>query len=154
MAFVEEFKKFAMRGNVVDMAVGVVIGGAFGPIVKSAVDDLMMPPIGLLLGNVDFKDLFLVIHRGEKAVAEAETLAKAREQGDVVLAYGSFFNSIVSFVIVAFAVFLLVKAVNRLAAKEAPPPPPNTRDCPMCCGAIPMKAKRCPLCTSEVAPAA
>ena len=154
MAFVEEFKKFAMRGNVVDMAVGVVIGAAFGPIVKSAVDDLLMPPIGLLMGNVDFRDLFVVLHRGEKAVGDAATLAEARAQGDVVLAYGSFFNTIVSFVIVAFAVFLLVKAVNRLAAKEAPPPPPNTRECPMCCGAIPRMAKRCPQCTSEVAPAA
>ena len=155
MGFFKEFRDFAMRGNVVDMAVGVVIGAAFGPIVKSAVDDVLMPPVGLLLGNVDFRDLFIVLKDPEKVtLAAGATLAQAREAGAIVLAYGSLINTLINFLIVAFAVFLLVKAVNRLTAKEVPPPPPNTRDCPMCCGAIPLKAKRCPLCTSEVAPAA
>jgi large conductance mechanosensitive channel len=151
MAILEEFKKFAMRGNVVDMAVGVVIGAAFGPIVKSAVDDLLMPPIGLALGNVDFRDLFVVLQDGKVPLAEGATLAQAREAGAVVLAWGSTLNTLMNFLIVAFAVFLLVKTVNRLSAKEVPPPPPNTRDCPMCCTPMPIPAKRCPHCTSEVA---
>ena len=153
MAFLEEFKKFAMRGNVVDMAVGVVIGAAFGPIVKSAVDDLLMPPIGLALGNVDFRDLFVVLREGKTPLVEGATLAQAREAGAVVLAWGSTLNTMINFAIVAFAVFLLVKTVNRLTVKEAPPPAPTTRDCPQCCTAIPLAAKRCPHCTSEVAKA-
>jgi large conductance mechanosensitive channel len=153
MAFLEEFKKFAMRGNVVDMAVGVVIGAAFGPIVKSAVDDLLMPPIGLLLGNVDFRDLYVVLRDGKSVLADGATLAQAREAGAVVLAWGHTLNTLVTFLIVAFAVFLLVKAVNRLTAKEAPPPPPNSKDCPHCCTSIPLGAKRCPHCTTELAKA-
>ena len=155
MAFLEEFKKFALRGNVVDMAVGIVIGAAFGPIVKSAVDDVLMPPVGLLLGKVDFKDLYVVLQDPEKGpLLDGTTLTQAREAGAVVLAYGSLFNTMVNFLIVAFAVFLLVKGVNRLSAKEAPPPPPNSRDCPMCCTPMPIAAKRCPHCTSDVAKAA
>jgi len=150
MALVEEFKKFAMRGNVVDMAVGVIVGAAFGPIVKSAVDDVVMPPIGLLLGNVDFKDLFVVLKPGTAPLPDAATLAQAREAGAVVLAWGSTLNTVINFLIVAFAVFMLVRTMNRLAAKEVPPPPPNTKDCPRCCTPIPIAAKRCPHCTSEI----
>ncbi|HEY8353573.1 MAG TPA: large conductance mechanosensitive channel protein MscL [Methylophilaceae bacterium] len=121
----KEFKAFAMRGNVVDMAVGIIIGAAFGSIVKSLVDDVIMPPIGLLLGNVDFSDLFLVLKEGATPEPYA-TLAAARDAGAVTLNYGLFVNALVSFLIVAFAVFLLVRAINRLKAEEPPAPPPET----------------------------
>ncbi|MDX9951706.1 MAG: large conductance mechanosensitive channel protein MscL [Methylophilaceae bacterium] len=121
----KEFKAFAMRGNVVDMAVGIIIGAAFGSIVKSLVDDVIMPPIGLLLGNVDFSELFLVLKAGATAEPYA-TLAAAREAGAVTLNYGLFVNALVSFIIVAFAVFLLVRTINRLKAEEPPAPPPAT----------------------------
>ena len=153
MALVEDFKKFAMRGNVVDMAVGVIVGAAFGPIVGSVVNDVVMPPIGLLLGGVDFKDFYVVLKDGTKPLADGATLAAAREAGAVVIAWGTLLNAMINFLIVAFAVFMLVRTMNRLTAKEVPPPPPNTRDCPQCCTAIPIAAKRCPNCTSEVKPA-
>lgn len=121
----KEFKTFAMRGNVIDMAVGIIIGAAFGSIVKSLVDDVIMPPIGLLLGNVDFSDLFFVLQAGATAEPYA-TLAAAREAGAVTLNYGVFVNALVSFLIVAFAVFLLVRTINRLKAEEPPAPPPAT----------------------------
>lgn len=121
----KEFKAFAMRGNVVDMAVGIIIGAAFGAIVKSLVDDVIMPPIGLLLGNVDFSELFFVLKAGATAEPYA-TLAAAREAGAVTLNYGLFVNALVSFIIVAFAVFLLVRTINRLKAAEPPAPPPAT----------------------------
>lgn len=121
----KEFKAFAMRGNVVDMAVGIIIGAAFGSIVKSLVDDVIMPPIGLLLGNVDFSELFFVLKAGATAEPYA-TLAAAREAGAVTLNYGLFVNALVSFIIVAFAVFLLVRTINRLKAAEPPAPPPAT----------------------------
>ena len=121
----KEFKAFAMRGNVVDMAVGIIIGAAFGSIVKSLVDDVIMPPIGLLLGNVDFSELFLVLKAGATAEPYA-TLAAAREAGAVTLNYCLFVNALVSFIIVAFAVFLLVRTINRLKAEEPPAPPPAT----------------------------
>lgn len=121
----KEFKTFAMRGNVIDMAVGIIIGAAFSSIVKSLVDDVIMPPIGLLLGNVDFSDLFLVLKEGSTAAPYA-TLAAAREAGAVTLNYGLFVNATVSFLIVAFAVFLLVRTINRLKAEEPPAPPPAT----------------------------
>lgn len=124
-AMLKEFKAFAMRGNVVDMAVGIIIGAAFGSIVKSLVDDVIMPPIGLLLGNVDFSELFLVLKAGATAEPYA-TLAAAREAGAVTLNYGLFVNALVSFIIVAFAVFLLVRTINRLKAEEPPAPPPAT----------------------------
>lgn len=121
----KEFKAFAMRGNVVDMAVGIIIGAAFGSIVKSLVDDIIMPPIGLLLGNVDFSELFLVLKEG--AVAEPyATLAAAKEAGAVTLNYGLFVNAVVSFTIVAFAVFMLIRTINRLRTEEPPAPPPAT----------------------------
>ena len=150
MAMIKEFKEFAMRGNVVDMAVGIIIGGAFGTIVKSLVADVIMPPIGLLLGNVDFSDLFVVLREGATA-APYLTLADAQTAGAVTINLGLFFNAVISFVIVAFAVFLLVRAVNRMKRQEeAPPPEPTTRDCPYCLSAVAIKASRCPHCTSEL----
>jgi large conductance mechanosensitive channel len=146
----QEFKKFAMRGNVVDMAVGIIIGAAFGTIIKSLVADVLMPPIGLLLGNVDFSNLFLVIKEGATAGPYA-TVAAASEAGAVTINYGTFFNTIVSFLIVAFAIFLLIQQMNKLKAKEeAPPPEPTTKDCSVCFTTIPIKATRCPNCTSEI----
>lgn len=146
----KEFKKFAMRGNVVDLAVGVIIGGAFGTIVKSLVDDIIMPPIGLLLGNVDFANLFLVLKDGETAAPYA-TLADAQAAGAVTLNYGVFINAIVSFLIVAFAVFLLIRGINRMQAQEeAAPAEPTTKNCPFCATEIPIQATRCPHCTSQI----
>ncbi|AMV72702.1 large-conductance mechanosensitive channel protein MscL [Desulfuromonas carbonis] len=150
MAMVKEFKEFAMRGNVVDMAVGIIIGGAFGTIVKSLVADVIMPPIGLLLGNVDFSDLYVVLREGATA-APYLTLADAQKAGAVTINFGLFFNAVVSFVIVAFAVFFLVRSLNRMKRQEeAPVAEPTTRDCPFCFTAIPIKASRCPNCTSEL----
>ena len=145
-----EFKKFAMRGNVVDMAVGIIIGGAFGTIVKSLVADVLMPPIGLLLGGVDFSNFFLLLKSGAPA-GPYVNLADAQQAGAVTLNYGSFVNNVVSFLIVAFAVFLLVRAMNRLEhPKGEPAPAPTTRTCPYCLSTIPLKATRCPQCTSQV----
>lgn len=145
----KEFKAFAMRGNVVDLAVGIIIGGAFGTIVKSLVDDVIMPPIGLALGNVDFSDLFLMLKAGDKAAAPYSTLAEAQQAGAVTINYGLFVNSVITFMIVAFAVFLLVRAVNRLKPQEAAAAP-ATKDCPYCRMPIPVGATRCPHCTSEL----
>jgi large conductance mechanosensitive channel len=150
MGFVKEFREFAVRGNVVDMAVGIIIGGAFGTVVKSFVDDVMMPPLGILVGNVDFSDMTMVLRQGSTP-GPYETLAAARDAGAVTLNVGLFLNAVVSFAIVAFAVFILVRAINRLKrTEEAPPPAPTTKDCPFCASAIPQKASRCPLCTSEL----
>jgi large conductance mechanosensitive channel len=144
----KEFKEFAMKGNVIDMAVGIIIGAAFGTIIKSLVDDVLMPPIGLLLGNVDFANLFLVIKEGKVASPYA-SLAAAKAAGAVTVNVGIFINTIISFLIVAFSVFLVIKNVNRFK-KEPPPPDPTTKDCPLCFMAIPVKATRCPHCTSEL----
>lgn len=144
----KEFKEFAMKGNVIDMAVGIIIGAAFGTIIKSLVDDVLMPPIGMLLGNVDFSNLFLVIKEGKVAGPYA-SLAAAKAAGAVSINIGIFINTIISFLIVAFSVFLVIKNVNRLK-KEPPPPDPATKDCPFCLSAIPIKAVRCPHCTSEL----
>ena len=141
MALVKEFKAFAMRGNVLDLAVGIIIGGAFGTIVKSLVDDVIMPPIGLALGNVDFSDLFLLLKVGTKATPPYATLAEAQQAGAVTVNYGLFVNSVITFLIVAFAVFLLVRAANRLQPPEAAAAP-STRDCPYCRMAIPAGATR------------
>jgi large conductance mechanosensitive channel len=150
MSMIKEFKEFAVKGNVVDMAVGIIIGGAFGTIVKSLVADVIMPPIGILLGGVDFSELFLVIKNGTTEGPYA-TLAAAQSAGAVTINYGLFVNAVVSFLIVAFAVFLLIRAINRLKREEvAPPAEPTTRDCPHCFSAISLKATRCPNCTSEV----
>lgn len=146
----QEFKKFAMRGNVVDMAVGIIIGGAFGTIVKSLVSDVIMPPIGLMLGGVDFSDLFLTLKEGGTAGPYA-TLAAAQEAGAVTISYGLFINAVISFIIVAFAVFLLIKSINKLQAEEeAPAEEPTEKECPFCCSSIPIKATRCGNCTSEL----
>ncbi|MCB1723906.1 MAG: large-conductance mechanosensitive channel protein MscL [Gammaproteobacteria bacterium] len=146
----EEFKKFAMRGNVVDMAVGIIIGGAFGTIVKSLVDDVIMPPIGLLLGGVDFSDLFITLKEGATAGPYA-TVEAAKEAGAVTLNAGLFINSVISFTIVAFAVFLLIKGMNSLQKKEEEAPAePTEKECPHCFTSIPIKATRCPHCTSEL----
>ena len=146
----QEFKKFAMRGNVVDMAVGIIIGGAFGTIVKSLVSDVMMPPIGLMLGGVDFSDLFFILKEGPTAGPYA-TLAIAQAAGAVTIGYGLFLNAVISFLIVAFAVFLLIKGINKLQAEQqAPAANPTTKECPRCFSAIPIKATRCPHCTTEL----
>src|SRR5687768_15345948 len=147
-AMLKEFKEFAMRGNVVDLAVGIIIGGAFGTIVKSLVDDVIMPPIGLALGNVDFSDLFVMLKEGTKAAPPYSTLAEAQAAGAVTVNYGLFVNSVITFMIIAFAVFLLVRAINRL--KPQADPAPATKDCPYCRMPIPVGATRCPECTSEL----
>lgn len=146
----KEFKEFAMRGSVLDMAVGIIIGAAFGAIVSSMVADILMPPVGLLLGNVDFSDLFVVLKAGEKA-GPYLSLQAAKEAGAVTLNYGQFINHIVSFLIIAFALFLVIRGMNRLKRKaEAPPAVPTTKDCPFCATAIPIRAVRCPHCTSDL----
>jgi len=144
----KEFKEFAMRGNVVDMAVGIIIGAAFGTIVKSLVSDVIMPPIGLLLGNVDFANLFVVLKAGTTAGPYA-SLADAQAAGAVTINYGFFINTIISFMIVAFAVFMIIKQMNRMK-KEAPAAAPSTKECPFCLSTVPLKASRCPLCTSDL----
>lgn len=143
----KEFKAFAMRGNVVDMAVGIIIGGAFGTIVKSLVSDVVMPPIGLLVGGVDFANLFITLKDGAVAGPYAN-LASAQAAGAVTIGYGLFINAVISFVIVAFAVFMLIKAINKL--QEEKPAEAATRDCPFCYSSISLKATRCPGCTSAL----
>ncbi len=146
----KDFKEFALRGNAVDMAVGIIVGVAFGVVVKSLVDDVIMPPVGLLLGSVDFSNFFLVLKEGT-ASGPYLTLAEAKDAGAVTLNYGMFANSVISFLIASFAVFLLVKNINRLKReKEALPPTPTEKDCPYCFVSIPLKATRCPHCTSEL----
>jgi large conductance mechanosensitive channel len=147
----KDFKEFAMRGSVVDMAVGIVIGAAFGTIVKSFVDDVLMPPIGLLLGNVDFANLFSVLKEGTKAAGPYASLAAAKAAGAVTLNWGTFINTIISFIIIAFAVFLVIKGINRMKReKEAPPVELTTKECPFCFTTIPIQASRCPHCTSKL----
>jgi len=147
----KEFKEFAMRGNVVDMAVGIIIGAAFGTIVKSLVTDVIMPPIGLALGNVDFSNLFVLLKHGAEVAGPYASLTDAQAAGAVSLNYGAFINTIISFIIVAFAVFMLIRSINRLKRKEeAPPPEPTTKECPHCFSTIPIRAIRCPMCTSEL----
>jgi large conductance mechanosensitive channel len=143
----EEFKKFAFRGNVIDLAVGVVIGAAFSAIVKSLVDNLIMPPIGYMLGGVDFADLYLTLKApvGAGPFATPEDMVKA---GAVLLRYGLFANAIVSFFLVAASVFLLVKSINKLSAK--PPADPTTKECPLCLSQIPIKASKCCQCTADL----
>jgi large conductance mechanosensitive channel len=150
----KEFKTFIMRGNVVDLAVGIVIGAAFGAIVNSFVSDVLMPPIGLLLGNVDFGNLFVVLKEGATS-APYDSLAAAKAAGAVTINYGVFINALISFLIVAAAIFFfIVRPLNQMAAKQkakeaaAATAPPTTKDCPYCATAIPVKAKKCPNCTS------
>lgn len=145
----KEFKEFAMRGNVVDMAVGIIIGAAFGTVIKSLVADILMPPIGLLLGNVDFANLYILLKPGNPAGTYL-ALAEAQKAGAVTLNYGAFINNIISFIIVAFAVFLLIRSINRLKKEEPAPAAPATKECPYCLSAVPVRARRCAHCTSEL----
>ena len=146
----KEFREFALKGNVVDMAVGIVIGAAFGTIVSSLVADIIMPPIGLILGKVDFSSLFIILKEG-KIAGPYDSLAAAKAAGAVTVNYGAFINTIVSFLIVAFAVFLLIRNINRLQRqKEAPPAAPVTKECPYCLSVISIKATRCAHCTSDI----
>ena len=150
MSMMKEFKEFAVKGNVIDMAVGIIIGAAFGTIVKSLVADVIMPPIGLALGNVDFANLFAVLKQGTPAGPYA-SLADAQAAGAVSINYGSFINTIIAFLIVAFAVFLLIRNINKMKREaEEPPAEPTTKDCPFCFSTIPIKATRCGFCTSEL----
>jgi large conductance mechanosensitive channel len=146
----KEFKEFAIKGNVVDMAVGIIIGAAFVSIVNSLVNDIIMPPVGMILGNVDFTNLFFVLKEG-KVPAPYSALADAKAAGAVTLNYGVFINAIISFLIVAFAVFLMVSRINKLKREPtASAPAPATKECPFCLSAVPLKAVRCPHCTSEL----
>jgi large conductance mechanosensitive channel len=145
-----DFKAFIMRGNVMDLAVAVVIGGAFGTIVKSLVDDIIMPPIGLALGHVDFSNLYMLLKDGTKAPSPYASLADAKAAGAVTLNYGAFINNVIAFLIIALAVFMIVRMVSKLYAKPAPASP-NTKPCPRCTLPIPLAATRCPQCTSDVA---
>ena len=146
-----EFKQFVMRGNVIDMAVGIIIGAAFTKIVNSMVADVLMPPLGLLLGKVDFSNWFIVLKPGADGVRDFTTIAAAQEAGATTLNLGLFLNAMISFLIVAFCVFLLIKAINKLN-KPAPAPAaaPTTKKCPFCCSEIALEATRCPHCTSEI----
>jgi len=142
----KEFKEFAVRGNVIDMAVGIIIGAAFGKLVTLLVSDIVMPPVGLLLGKVDFSNLYINLSGTDYA-----SLADAKAAGAATVNYGLFLNAVLDFLIVSFAVFLLVKQVNRLKRQaEVPPPAPTTKECAYCLSAIPLKATRCPHCTSEL----
>jgi large conductance mechanosensitive channel len=144
-----EFKNFAIKGNVLDMAVGIIIGAAFGTIVQSLVKDIIMPPIGMLLGNVDFTDLFIVLKQGPEVAGPYATLEAAQAAGAVTVNYGVFFNALISFLIVAFAVFMVVKSFNKMKReKAAPPPEPTVKNCPYCFSEIPVKATKCGHCTS------
>ena len=149
----KDFKEFIMRGNVVDMAVGIIIGVAFGTIVNSLVKDIIMPPISLALGKVDFSNLFALLKAGPKAPPPYYSLSEAQAAGAVTENYGAFINTIITFLIVAFAVFLLIRQINKMRRRmEAPKPEaaPATKDCPYCVSKIPIKATRCPNCTSEL----
>ena len=153
---IAEFKKFAMRGNVIDMAVGIIIGAAFGKIVDSLVKDILMPPLGILLGKIDFTNMFIVLKDGTGALPPYASLEAAKNAGAITLNIGMFFNNVISFIIVAFAVFLLIKAVNKLQEKidkddaEKEVKTPTVKNCPYCCSSIPVAAIRCPNCTSEL----
>ena len=148
-----EFKKFAMRGNVIDMAVGIIIGAAFGKIVDSLVKDIIMPPLGLLLGKIDFANMFFVLKDGAKIPGPYDSVSAAQNAGAITLNIGLFLNAVISFIIVAFAVFLLIKAINTLQEKlekQEIAKEPTTKVCPYCCSNIPVAATRCPFCTSEL----
>jgi large conductance mechanosensitive channel len=146
----KEFREFILRGNVVDMAVGIIIGAAFGTIVTSLVNNILMPPIGLLLGGVDFANLFILLKQGSPTGPYA-SLADAQAAGAVTISYGVFINAVISFLIVAFVVFLLIRSINRMRREEeAPPAEPTTKDCPYCLSTVPIKATRCAYCTSQL----
>lgn len=140
----KEFKEFAMRGNVMDMAIGIIIGGAFGKIISSLVSDVLMPPIGLMLGRMNFSNLFVNLSGGD-----FDTIEKAKAAGAATINYGLFINTVIDFLIVAFVIFMVVRQLNRLK-KEPAPAPPATKECPFCCSAISVKATKCPNCTSDL----
>lgn len=146
-----EFKEFAVKGNVIDMAVGIIIGGAFSPIVTSLVNDIIMPPIGMILGNVDFSNLYIPVNNFDK---HFDTLAQAQAAGTVTINYGVFINTLITFFIVSFAVFMLVKGINKLKAdqkkEECAEVKITTKECPFCCSEININAKKCPFCASEL----
>jgi large conductance mechanosensitive channel len=142
---IKEFKEFAMRGNVLDMAVGIIIGAAFGKIISSFVADVLMPPIGMLMGGADFANYFITL----KGAAQP-TLAAAKAAGSVTVNYGTFINTVLDFLIVAFAIFMLIRQVNRFKKKEEPAPAAPTKECPQCLSVIPLKAKRCAHCTTQL----
>jgi large conductance mechanosensitive channel len=141
----KEFREFAMRGNVLDMAVGIIIGIAFGAIVTALVNDIIMPPIGLALGRVDFTNLYINLSGGSYA-----SLSAAKEAGAVTINYGVFVNAVINFIIVALVLFLIVRSMNKLRRKEETPAEPTTKDCPFCFSQVPIKATRCPHCTSQL----
>lgn len=144
MGMMQEFKEFAVKGNVVDLAVGVIIGGAFGKIVTSFVSDIVMPPLGMVMGKVNFTDLFINL-----SDTPYESLKAARDAGAPVISYGVFINTMIDFIIIAFVIFLVIKQINRMK-KEPAPAPPNTKDCPYCLSAVPIKATKCGFCTSDL----
>ena len=149
--FATEFKEFITKGNALDLAIGVVIGGAFGAIVKSLVEDLIMPIVGLFLGNVNISDLFVQLNKADVAIPAGTTLAAAKEAGAVVFAYGNFLMAIVNFLIIALVIFLLVKAINKARKPaEVPAAAPTTKVCPFCKTEIPLEATRCPHCTYQL----
>jgi large conductance mechanosensitive channel len=139
----KEFKEFALKGNVIDLAIGIIIGAAFGKVVQSLVTDVIMPPIGMLAGKMDFSSLFINL-----SGKSFETLAEAKKAGAATINYGLFINNIVDFTIMAFVVFIMVKQINRLKKEQPPAPAPETKDCPFCLSKVPLKATRCPQCTS------
>lgn len=146
----KEFREFVLRGNVADMAVGIIIGGAFGAIVNTLVSDVLMPPLGLLIGGIDFSNFYLVLKEGS-APGPYAALADAKAVGAVTVNYGIFLNALISFMIMAFAVFMLIKSLTSMRGKPEPPAPvPAVKECPYCCSTIPLKASRCPECTSQL----
>jgi len=147
-----EFKNFILKGNVVDLAIGIIIGSGFGAIVTSLVNDVIMPPIGLLLGDVDFADLYIILKQGTSEIAKGSTLAAAKEAGAVTWNYGLFINTIVTFLIIAIVVFLIVRSLAKLhlQKEKEPIPEPETKSCPFCFSSISIKATRCPNCTSQL----
>ena len=157
MSFVEDFKKFALRGNLIDLAIGFTVGAAFSTVAKSLVNDILMPPIGLLLGNVDFSDLFLVLRKGSEELPPYVTVEEAQKAGAVTLNYGEFVNNVIALLIVAIAMFIIIKAVNALDKKleeqlgeEKEPGEPENKKCPHCRMTIPYRANRCGHCTSAL----
>lgn len=149
MGLIKEFKEFAVRGNVADMAIGVILGAAFGRIITSVVNDILMPPLGQLMGGVNFSDLFIAL---DKSKGDFHSLAEAKKAGVSVIAYGQCINTIIDFIIVAFCIFMVMKMMNSLTRKQAPAPAPapTTKSCPYCCTSIPIRATRCAACTSDL----
>jgi large conductance mechanosensitive channel len=152
--FVAEFRAFVLRGNMIDLAIGIIIGGAFSTVVNSLVNDIIMPPVGLLFGNTDFSDLFVVLKQGAEALPPDATLEMASEVGAVTLNYGQFINNIITLLIVALAIFLIIRWMNRLresfAKQKEEVPAPTEKPCPYCATSIPVQATRCPNCTSQL----